>query len=424
MKRKIICLLLTSVLVLTGCSTEKSKSENVEIEGTLTVVTSRTDAEKLFEDIEEKFKEKYPKVEDIIWESSPDYDTYIATRMNTKDYGDVLFVPFSMSNEPSEYENYFEPLGSVKELEEKYLDVTEADYNSLAYGLPVALNSLGIIYNEDVLKEAGVTEVPTTMEEMIEVCEKISKNTDAIPFYTNYNKVLGVWGGTLTSFGGEQYKSETLKAGTAFKEGQPIREVMDFFYEISSKGLIEEDPITGDFAKSLKMLADGEVAMIMKGSQDAKSIQELSSNPEAIKIAPLPVELNGKTSLAFGAPGVVGINKNSENKATAKAFLEFFISPESGYADDLGGISPDLDKLSDEQKEVFKNNNVILTVPNETPEDEAKYNTIANEVGVGRLTDVLQKVINIGLYPEHNESYQEYISELETKWSNAVKNNE
>ncbi|MCR1951878.1 MULTISPECIES: ABC transporter substrate-binding protein [Clostridium] len=421
--RKIISTLLMLPILMVGCAKAEEK-KNDEIGGTIKVVTSRTDADKLFEKMEEDFKKLYPSVEDIIWESAADYDNYIMTRMNTKDYGDVLFLPFTMNGTPEEYENYFEPLGKVEELEEKYIDVTEADYDGISYGLPAAVNSLGIIYNEEVLKKAGVESMPTSTEEMIEAAKKVKENTDAIPFYTNYNKTLGTWGGTLTSYGGEQYRSEMLNVGTAFKEGQPIREIMDLFYELSSNGLIEEDPVTGDFAKSLQMLADGKVAMIMKGSQDAKMIQGLSTNNSKINIAPLPVKFNGQTSIAFGAPSVIGINKNSENKATAKAFLDFFISAKSGYADDLGGMSPSKEDLTDEQKVMFENNNIILTVPTETPEVDAKYTAIANEVGVGRLTDVLQKVINIGMYPNQNESYSDYINSLEAKWEAAVKANE
>lgn len=421
--KKIISTLLMLPMLMVGC-TKAGEKQSEEIGGTIKVVTSRTDADKLFEKIEEDFKKLYPNVEDIVWESSADYDKYIMTRMNTKDYGDVLFLPFSMNGTPEEYENYFEPLGTVDELKEKYIDVTEADYNDVAYGLPVALNSLGIIYNEEVLKKAGIEEMPTSTEEFIEACKKIKENTDAIPFYTNYNKTLGTWGGTLTSYGGEQYRSAMLEAGTGFKEGQPIRQIMDLFYGLASNGLTEADPITGDFAKSLQMLADGEVAMIMKGSQDAKMIQELSTNGSKINIAPLPVKFNGQTSVAFGAPSVVVMNKNSENKATAKAFLEFFISAQSGYADDLGGMSPNKEDLNSKQKEMLEKNNIVLTSSTETPEIDSKYAAITNEVGVGRLTDVLQKVINIGLYPNENESYIDYVNSLEAKWEAAAKANE
>lgn len=424
MKKRIISMMILLPLLLTGCAKGTSSVAEGEIGGTITVITDRTDADKLFEEMEAKFKKLHPKVEDIVFESSSDYDNYITTRMNTKNYGDVLFVPFSMNANPNEYENYFEPLGKVDELEKKYIDVTEADFNGTAYGIPAALNSLGIIYNEDVLKKAGVEKIPTSLEEMVEACEKIKKNTDAIPFYTNYNNTLGVWGGSLTSYGGEQYRSEMLKKGTAFKEGQPIRQVMDLFYTLSSKGLTEKDPITGDYAKSQQMLADGEVAMFMMGSQEIPDIQKLVKNGNKINIAPFPVKFNGQTSIPFGAPAVVGVNKNSENKETAKAFLEFLVSDESGYAKEFGGMSPNREDLNEEQQKMFKENNIILTVPTETPENDKLYSTIANEVGVGRLTDVLQKTINIGLYPNQNESYDEYVNKLEAKWEKAVKNNE
>lgn len=420
MKKRLISLLMLVPLTLMGCGKKAQNTD--EIKGTITVVTSRTDATELFDKIEEEFKKKYPNVEDVIFESSSDYDNYISTRMNTKEYGDVLMVPFSMNGTPAEYENYFESLGTVEDLEKQYIDVLEADYNGNVYGLPLVLNTLGIVYNEDVLKKAGINEFPTSTEEFVAACEKIKASTGAVPLFSNYSRVA-VWGGALTSYGGEQYRSEMLKKGTAFKEGQPIREVMDLFYELASKGLIEADPITSDQSKGYQMVADGDAAMIMRGSQDVPKIQALNEN-STIKIASFPVKYNDKTSIAFGASGVVGINKNSENKATAKAFLDFLVSKESGYAEDSHGISPNRNDLTDEQKKEFEKSNVILTVPNETAETEEKYSKIANEVGVGRLTDVIQKVINIGLYPDKNESYEEYVNSLEASWEKAAKDNE
>ena len=419
--KKWIALLPIIPVMLTGCAgNNQSTTQENQVGGTLTVVTGRTDAEELFAKIEADFIALYPEVTDIVWESSSDYDNYITTRMNTTDYGDVLIVPFSMSSDPSMYPNYFEPLGQVEELSKDYIDVTEADYEGVAYGLPAAINSLGIIYNTEVFEAAGITSFPTSTEEFLAACQKIKDNTDAIPFFTNYNKGLGTWGGTLNSYGGEKYKSAILEKGTAFEEGQPIREVMDLFYELTSNGYTEPDPVTVDFAQGKQMIADGKIAMMMKGSQDAKAIAELAGDNDKIKIAPLPVMFEGKTSIAFGAPEVVGINVNSKNKQTARAFLDFFISAASGYADDLGGMSPVKADFTAEQEEMFANNNIVLTSGSDTPETEALYSSIANEVGVARLTEVLQQVINMGLYPDQYESYADYVSGLENKWTQAV----
>lgn len=418
-----IKLLLVSMtlLSLTACQT-KPKVEEGKIGGTLTVVTSRPDAAELFEEIEEGFKKKYPEVEDIIWESSSDYDADIMKRMNTKDYGDVLFVPFSMAGTPSEYENYFYPLGKVEDLEKKYLDVTEAVYNDTVYGLPVSINILGFVYNEDVLKKAGVESMPTSTDALLETCDQIESKTGATCFYTNYNTSLGVWAGALSSYG-ENYKEAALN-GNPFDEGQPIREVMDLFYKLAAGGYIEEDPITGDYNQSLQLLADGKVAMIMRASQDLATIQALNDSEDNIKLAPFPTTLNGTTSVPVGAPGVIGINKNTENLATAKAFLEYFISAESGYAEDLDGVPVIIEELNDDQRALFEEGTIIKTASTEDAAIQERYSAVAGEVGIARLTDVLQKVINIGLYPEQNQSYEDYVKELQNAWDQALKNHE
>ena len=418
-----IKLLLVSMtlLSLTACQT-KPKVEEGKIGGTLTVVTSRPDAAELFEEIEEGFKKKYPEVEDIIWESSSDYDADIMKRMNTKDYGDVLFVPFSMAGTPSEYENYFYPLVKVEDLEKKYLDVTEAVYNDTVYGLPVSINILGFVYNEDVLKKAGVESMPTSTDALLETCDQIESKTGATCFYTNYNTSLGVWAGALSSYG-ENYKEAALN-GNPFDEGQPIREVMDLFYKLAAGGYIEEDPITGDYNQSLQLLADGKVAMIMRASQDLATIQALNDSEDNIKLAPFPTTLNGTTSVPVGAPGVIGINKNTENLATAKAFLEYFISAESGYAEDLDGVPVIIEELNDDQRALFEEGTIVKTASTEDAAIQERYSAVAGEVGIARLTDVLQKVINIGLYPEQNQSYEDYVKELQNAWDQALKNHE
>ncbi|MFI3621806.1 ABC transporter substrate-binding protein [Vagococcus fluvialis] len=421
--KKLVFGTLLTTLFLGACSNgnKQADSKDDSVSGEITVLTDRTDGEALFKQIEANFIKEYPEVTKVTFENIADYDKSVTTRLNSGEYGDVLFIPFSMAGNREKYPNYFESLGTTKDLGEKYLDVYEADYKDDVYGLPVALNSLGIIYNEAVLKEAGITDTPTTTTDFIKDLEKIKETTNATPFYSNYQAVA-IWAGALTSFGGEQFKSETLESGDAFKEGMPIREVMDLFYEMSSKGLIEKDPMTLDSQTAFSQLAKGEIAMLMHGSQEVPTIQNLTKDP--IKIMNFPVETDGKTSFPIGAPAVIGINKHSKNKKTAEAFLDYFVSNKSGYVKDLNGMPNLKADLSKKEKELIDNSNVILTVATETPETNAKYTEIANEVGVARLTDVLQQVINIGLYPDKNISYEDYVTELSNKWTTAAKNHE
>lgn len=421
--KKIILGTVAATFLLAGCSSSKdeAKKDNDTVSGEITVLTNRTDGDGIFKNVEKEFIKKYPDVTKVKFENIADYDKTVTTRLNGGDYGDALFIPFSMAGNRSNYPDYFESLGTTKELEKKYLDVYEADYKEEVYGLPVALNTLGIIYNEKVLKEAGISEVPTTPETFIKDLELIKAKTGATPFYSNYQAVA-IWAGALTSFGGEQFKSDTLKSGDAFKEGMPIREVMDLFYEMASKGLIEKDPMTLDGQTAFKDLADGKIGMLMHGSQEVAGIQKMTKDP--IQMMNFPVETKGKTSFPVGAPSVIGVNKNSKNKKTAEAFVDFFVSSDSGYTKDLNGISNTKADVSKEQQKLMDTSHVVLTVAKETPETNATYAKIADEVGVTRLTDVLQQVINIGLYPDKNMSYDDYTKELSGKWTTAAKNHD
>lgn len=420
LKKMMVTTLFMSGL-LVGCGTKDTPQEDASISGEITVITNRTDNDKQFKEMETNFIKEYPEVTKVTFENIADYDATMMTRMNSGDYGDVLFIPFSMAGNRSDYPNYFEALGTTADMEADYLDVYEADYDGQVYGLPAALNSLGFIYNERVLKEAGITEAPTTLDAFIKDLESIKEKTDATPFATNYHAVA-MWAGALTSFGGEQFKSATLDKGDAFAEGQPIREVMDLFYTLSSKGLIETDPMTTDPQTAFKELADGNVAMLMHGSQEVSTVQSMTEDP--IAIMNFPVQTEGKTNLAIGAPDVIGINKHSKNIETSKAFVTFFLSDKSGYVKELNGMPNLKSDLSDDQKKTIDTSNVILTVAKETPEVNATYSAIADEVGVARLTDVLQQVINIGLYPDKNISYEDYVKQLSEQWQTAAKNHE
>ena len=53
------------------------------------------------------------------------------------------------------------------------------------YGIAIKGNYFGMIYNEDVLKDAGVDKVPETTEELKAACDKI-KSAGYTPFTTGF----------------------------------------------------------------------------------------------------------------------------------------------------------------------------------------------------------------------------------------------
>ncbi len=421
--KRIIMVLIALITLISACGSKEKSSE--EISGTITVVTNFTNKDEEFERIEKLFIEKYPNVEDIIWENiGGDYDEHITSRMTTGNYGDVLIVPFSLKNNPVELENFLLPIGTTEEVEKKYHFAEIASYNSNTYALPISLNTLGILYNENVFEEAGIENIPTSSEEMYAASKLIKENTGAIPWYTNLNTLPMFWSGAVTSYGGESYMGNILDAGTLVEEGQPYREIYDFIYTMITSGYTESDPVTGDLMQSMQLVADGEVGFIIMGSQELKNIMDMSATPDKIKMAPLPVTFENKQSMPVGPDALLGISKNTENEATARAFYEFLLSPESGFAVSNVGFSPEIgseDKVPEYLSYQLMEYPSIRTIPTETDEVKTEFLEVGRNASMPSITD---SVLDLAVIATNDKDYQEWLNEIEAAWQKALGENE
>src|SRR6478672_4770609 len=92
---KTLLAVLLLALVLSGRGTAATAQD---LSGTITVLNHRTDLDKdgTLAKYSAAFKALHPGVT-VNWETITDYAGEVATRMNTKDYGDVLNIPPSLA---------------------------------------------------------------------------------------------------------------------------------------------------------------------------------------------------------------------------------------------------------------------------------------------------------------------------------------
>lgn len=190
MRKRWICIGLVMCLgmtMLAGCAKKEEKKEEGtgnEMTGTITVLTNKTDeVDKTFREYADKFSEKYPGAE-VKFESMVDYQGDVTTRLSTQDYGDALLIPQNIAK--AEIPDFFEPLGEYDELSKTYRFIDQYTIDGQVYGIPTGGNVEGIIYNEKVFKEAGITTQPKTLDEFMVALRAIKDKTEAIPMYTNY----------------------------------------------------------------------------------------------------------------------------------------------------------------------------------------------------------------------------------------------
>lgn len=170
-----------AALVLAGCASGGGSSQSEDGKETITFINHKTDWEGngKWDEYIAKFNEKYPDIT-VEVQTITDYAGQMKTRMNSKEYGDVLMIPSDI--QPQDYATFFEPMGDKVELEETYLGLNDRSFEGVSYGIPSQLNATGMVVNMKVFEDAGIKEFPKTPESFLAALKTIKeKNKDVVP---------------------------------------------------------------------------------------------------------------------------------------------------------------------------------------------------------------------------------------------------
>lgn len=445
----ILVVLLVFAVVIVGCSNGNEKNEpkdngnNVtseenagedtdnaggnnedptSIEGDITVITNRTDiVDSVFQDYVADFQKTYPNV-NVEFEALTDYGGEIMPRMNTKEYGDVLLIPTEIPIE--NIPDYFEPLGDLADMGQEYRGVEERAVDGKVYGIPIAITYTGIVYNKAVFADAGIDELPTTPEEFIDALQKVKDNTDAIPMYTNYAAgwPLTQWEGAVTTVAGDvTYANQVmLTEEKPFDSGKPHYDLYKVMYDVAEKGLIEKDPLTTDWEASKVMMNNGEIATMVLGSWAIEQIEEAGENAEDIGYMPFPTNAD-KVIFPLGADYNIAVNKNSENKEAALAWLYYFTN-ESGYAvEQSGGINAAYDVPLPEDLAEFEEQGIEFSLLEPAKEgEEGLLDEIDKESEVGLWLEDKKKILIEAAIGNRDMTYDEIMDSWNEAWNTAA----
>ncbi|WP_291377829.1 ABC transporter substrate-binding protein [Demequina sp.] len=418
-------------LAIAGCSgsddgtntpaPDSTGGQASEITGDITVLTQRTDiVDTIFADYKTQFEELYPGV-NVTFEAITDYEGEVTTRMSTDDYGDVLLIPNSVK--ASDLPDFFEPLGTVEELSQTYRFITtEQNYDGLSYGIAITGNASGLVYNKRVWDEAGVSELPTTPEEFIAALQMIKDNTDAIPLYTNYAD-----GWPLTQWESNRCEitanpncvNELAETDAPWTEGSDHYVIDSLIYDAVAAGLTEPDPTTTNWEQSKGDLGDGTIATMALGSWAIVQMQDAATDAADIGYLPFPVQVDGAFHSVISGDYKNAINVNSDNKAAARAWIDWF-ADESGYATDQGGIAPRIDGPTPDTLADFAAADVQYIELTPAPEGkESLVNDIdqAGEIGLW-APDYRQRIVDAAR-GARDESKQDIFDDLNSRWASA-----
>ena len=278
-------------------------------------------------------------------------------------------------------------LSPSKEFKDKFVDFAwdAENYNGKIIGYPVAIESLSLIYNKDLLPTP-----PKSWEEIVELDKKFkAEKKNAImwnlaePYFTW--PVVASNGGYVFKFADGKYNTNDIGVNN---EGS--QKGLQFVVDMVKNKVINADM---DYAIAEASFNKGETALTINGPWSWGNIEKSKIN---YGVAVLPT-LNSKPSKAFVGVLSAGINSASPNKDLAVEFIENYLLTDDGLDQvnkdkPLGAVALKSyqDKLAKDPRiaatmENAKNGEIMPNIPQIVAFWYAEKSAISNAVS-GRQT--------------------------------------
>lgn len=123
-----------------------SEGDYSDLTASIKILTNRTDiVDTVYKGYADQFMELYPNIT-VEYEGITDYEESLRLRLTTGDWGDVCFIPTSVSKE--ELKDYFISFGDFDTLDGIYNFCTEKSFDGKVYGIANGGTAGGVLYNK------------------------------------------------------------------------------------------------------------------------------------------------------------------------------------------------------------------------------------------------------------------------------------
>lgn len=313
--------------LLAGCG-EETVQENTGKEKTeVTFFHYLEQYQSQFDKIVELYAEANPDVELKVECIGSDYDKILQTRVASGEVPDIFISGPYMKNQ--QYESVSYDLSDEEFLESVEIGAEFQASDGRQLAVPFISQAWGILYNEEVFDEVGITKAPETLSELEEICKKI-QDAGHIPFAMGYKtdyvkkQLFGFTYGVDENF--EQNISQLENKEKELKDFEFIGKIFDGAALIGQ--YLQPNPFNDDFATAGAKLGTGEAAMMVCGDQIVLNAQK--ANPDCnIGIMPYPLSEDPKDAKLYTcASAGIHVSKDSKNLEEALKFVEWMVTSE------------------------------------------------------------------------------------------------
>ncbi|QMS84800.1 ABC transporter substrate-binding protein [Candidatus Xianfuyuplasma coldseepsis] len=264
-------------------------------------------------------------------------------------YGTQILAEFQAAEQPDIF--VIEGMGGYNQYADKILDLTgeawaadtglEFVVDGVVYGFPVAVEGWGMGYNKEILTAAGVDpEDLTNLAAYEDAFDKIQTYYDADATRADYAVVSMAAGAGMTWVTGLHNFNAYLSAQLDYTDSTVIDKLnneevdmdrlndladwVELLFEYADTTILE----TGTYDDQVGKFANGEAAFIHQGNWIDGNLTDATFE---MGYAPHAAMSGENTAIFIGAPSFYVINKDSDNIADAKAFLNDLASTTEGH---------------------------------------------------------------------------------------------
>jgi raffinose/stachyose/melibiose transport system substrate-binding protein len=266
----------------------------------------------------------------------------VETLINDQDYYTILKTEIASNTEPDivqgEYGDLY-PLGKAGHVVDLSKESFMQNYSASikdqmttpegrVNGIALDVSGMGIYYNKDLFKKAGITEFPTTQTGLKEACEKLKAN-GITPFAVSVADPWTLAHMLFTAVGSTSDNVKTLV--TNMKAGQPLKsdklvqafKTIDMMFQYSDKS-----SASNNYGASLNLLAQGKVAMLHMGFWAYTGILDINKSVN-LGYAAIPYSENSEDAkMAVNISGMLCLGSQSKNKDAVLKLFSWLASKE------------------------------------------------------------------------------------------------
>jgi multiple sugar transport system substrate-binding protein len=275
--------------------------------------------------------------------------------------------------------------------------------------LPMLADAMGLYYNEDMLKKAGLDGPPKTISELTEYAKKLTvKNPDGSLKVVGFNPVMNWYSNTPANFGPMFGAKWTDDAGKSTVGSDPAwaklltwqKDLIDWY---GYDKLVKFQAGLGDEFSAQNAFEKGKVAMNVDGEWRTAFIADEAPNL-AYGTAPVPVDDDNADLYGGGytTGNIAGIPKRAEHPEHAWALLKYLATDDSAMVQLSNGLrnvpttessakSPDLkpDPKFATFLKIYESPNTTTTpVTAAGSANQEIFNSFTNKWQAGRVPDL------------------------------------